>query len=177
MLAAFPVAYLIEGGVLLNTPAAPSVVPGADLPFEVCYYNAAWQPPSADAEATHLQSDPRYQGTSAEQSQAERVHVELGPFRSASALGDFIELSGLWTDPDVLNAGCSAVLNGRAELWALELRLDRFEQHGGDIFAVLLPAGSGVEVAQVPLPPNAQALHMIDASGNRLAQDVSLTAQ
>jgi hypothetical protein len=174
VLAAFPVAYGIQAGLLFPTSLARQTAFGADLPFEVCYYNAAWQPPDPDAEAAHLAADPRYRGINPTAAQAERVHVELGPFRSASAFGDFVELSGLWSDPGILSGGCSAILQGRAELWALELKFDHFEQHGADLFAVVLPQTSGVEVAQVPLPANAEALHITDAAGNHWAQDVNL---
>lgn len=177
VLAAFPVAYAIQMGVLFAAPLARPAAFGADLPFEVCYYNAAWQPPDADTEAAHLAADPRYQGIGASEAQPERVHVELGPFRSASAFGDFVELSGLWSDPGALNGGCSAILQGRAELWALELKVDHFEQHGADLFAIVVPQTTGVEVAQVPLPPDAQALHVVDTAGTRWAQDVNLKAR
>ena len=177
VLLAFPVAYAIQTGALLRAPLVQRDTVDTDLPFEVCYYNAAWRPPDADSQATHLAADPRYQGIAAGSVQAERVHVELGPFRSASAFGDFIELSGLWSDPGALSGGCSAILQGRAELWALNLKVDHFEQHGTDLFAVLLPQASGVEVAQVPLPPDADALHVVDSAGIRWGQDVNLRAR
>ena len=175
LLAAFPVAYAIQSGLVLSSRLpAPAATVQSDLPFEVCYYNAAWQPPDPDTEAAHLRTNPRYGDGTLTEGPAERVHYELGPFRSASAFGDFIELSGLWNDPASVRNGCSPVLQGKAELWALELKVDHFEERGADLFAVVVPQTSGVEVVQVPLPAQAEALHVVDSAGSRWAQDVNL---
>ncbi|HEX6512390.1 MAG TPA: hypothetical protein VF157_08830 [Chloroflexota bacterium] len=160
-------------------PPSPEVFlppPGKSLPFEVCYFNAAWTPPDIETEAQHLQPDPRYLGLDLARQTRERVHVEVGPFRSASAFGDFIQLSGLWTDANVSASACPADLEHKAELWALQLRLDRFELSGSDLTAFASPQPSGVEAVQVPLPAEAEALHVIDAQGIKLAPDASLRA-
>ncbi|HVA24062.1 MAG TPA: hypothetical protein VMW62_06670 [Chloroflexota bacterium] len=170
--------------VSLPAPVAPtpaprafySPSPGQSVPFEICYYNGAWSLPDPDAQAQHIQADPRYRGLDLSRQPLERVHVELGPFRSASALGDFVQLSGLWTDPNATAAACPADLQGKAELWALELRFERVELSGADLTAFAQPLPAGVEVIQLPLPAPAEALHIIDDRGLKLSPDVSLRA-
>ena len=120
--------------------------------------------------------DARYRelGTTRDPRTQERVHVELGPFRSTSAFTDFVQLSGLWTDPNATSAACPADLSGKAELWALQLRIRRFESAGSDLVAYAEPQAAGVEVSQVAIPREAVALHVLNFDGVKLAPDVSL---
>jgi hypothetical protein len=155
-----------------TTSAATPATSG--VPFVICYSNAVWSPPDDATQAAHLQADPRYRTVDPARVSPERVHPELGPFRSASALGDFIALSGLWSDPRVLDLGCPADLVGRAELWGLRLRFQRFEVSGSDLTATTLAQLSGVEVVQLTLPPKAEALHVVDDHGAKLAPDIHL---
>ena len=69
---------------------------------------------------------------------------------------------------------CSSDLHGRVELWALSLRFDRVEVQDADMFARVTPVTSGYEVVQVPLPAQAEALHIEDATGQKLAPDIHL---
>lgn len=147
---------------------------GQPIAFEICYFNANWVPPDPDAQALHLQQNPRYRSRNLSQQPLERVHVELGPFRSASGLGDFVQLSGLWTDPNATGGACPANLQGKAELWALDLRFSRVEVSGVDLTAVAQSRGNGVEVVQIPIPAAAEALHVVDERGSRLSPDVNL---
>ena len=166
------------GGSPGDAPAAKAsvYVSGVSVPFEVCYYNGLWAPPAPDLQGQHLQGDSRYRDLPAagERFTQERVHVEVGPFRSASAFTDFVELSGLWTDPNATASACPAEIEGKAELWSLQLRLERFELSGSDLVAYAQPQPAGVEVTQVALPPDAVALHLLDETGQKLAPDVSL---
>ncbi|MFI5266065.1 MAG: hypothetical protein ACHQ7M_01675 [Chloroflexota bacterium] len=157
-----------------SLPASYSPSSGEGIPFEICYYNSSWSLPDVETQAQHLQANPRYRGLDLSRQTLERVHVELGPFRSASALGDFVQLSGLWTDANATAAACPADLQGKAELWALELRFERFELSGADLTAFASPLPAGVEVAQLPIPPGADALHVIDDHGLKLSPDVNL---
>jgi hypothetical protein len=146
--------------------------PGAATPFEVCYYNSAWTPPDADAHVARLQADPRYRGLA--NIYPERVHIEIGPFRSNSGLNDFVALAGLWTDPHATAQACPADLTRRAELWAVQLQIERFELSGTDLTAFAAARSAGVEVVQVAVPAQADALHVIDETGARLSADVNL---
>jgi hypothetical protein len=165
---------------VVPTPAPKafySPSPGQGIPFEICYYNGSWSLPDPDTQAQHLQADPRYRGVDLSRTTLERVHVELGPFRSASALGDFVQLSGLWSDPNATVSACPANLQDKAELWALELRFQRVELSGADLTAFASPVAAGVEVVQLSLPAQAEALHVIDAQGQKLSPDVNLKAR
>jgi len=192
ILAALGVAFAMEPGAApaitrlsslsssgAQRASAAALLPkGVSVPFEVCYYNSNWAPPDADLQAQHLQGDARYRGLDIAQQPlaGERVHVELGPYRSTSAFTDFVQLSGLWTDPNATSSACPADLEGKAELWTLQLRIQRFELTGADFVAYADQQPAGVEVTQVALPPAAQALHVLDAGGAKLAPDVSLRA-
>lgn len=151
-----------------------SAAPGQPVAFEICYFNGNWRPPDPDIQAVHLQASPRFRGIDPSRQPLERVHVELGPFRSASAFDDFLQLSGLWTDPNATSGACPANLAGKAELWAVELRFSRLELAGADLTAVAEPVGAGVEVVQISIGPAAEALHVVDDRGARLAPDVNL---
>lgn len=156
--------------------AAPLLAKGTSVPFEVCYYNGQWAPPDADLQGQHLQGDPRYLdlATTPSALAQERVHVEVGPFRSTSAFTDFVQLSGLWTDPNATASACPAELVGKAELWALQLRMRRFELSGQDFVGYAEPQPAGVEVTQVAIPSEAVALHVLDTNGAKLTPDVAL---
>jgi hypothetical protein len=151
-----------------------SAAPGQPVAFEICYFNGSWRPPEPDVQAAHLQASPRFRGIDPGRQPLERVHVELGPYRSASALDDFVQLSGLWTDPNATSGACPADLTGKAELWALDLRFSRLELSGADLTAVVQAEGAGVEVVQIPIKPPAEALRVVDDRGARLAPDVNL---
>jgi hypothetical protein len=186
--AAFAVAYALQRGSLA-APAARAAVPatappassatlakGVSVPFEVCYYNGKWAPPAPDVQGEHLEGDPRYRqlATAPVLFSPERVHVEVGPYRSTSAFTDFVQLSGLWTDPNATASACPADLQGKVELWALELHVQRFELTGQDLAAYAEPQPAGVEVTQVAIPDQAVALHVLNGSGAKLAPDVNL---
>jgi hypothetical protein len=166
-------AHILLGAGSPAPAASPSAAP-AGAPFVICYSNPAWTPPDADVQASHFQADPRYRGADFSKAQAERIHPELGPSRSSSALGDFIALSGLWTDPKVNELQCPASLQGKAELWGLRLRFQGFDVDGADLTARVFPQPAGVEIVQVALPPGTRTLHFLDDAGAQLAPDVSL---
>ena len=197
IVAAFGFAYMLRAGALpISPPAtataaalirsvAPTPLPvrlvlprGDSLPFEVCYYNTNWAPPDPDLQAQHLQADVRYRNLdlARDPRATERVHVERGPFRSTSGFTDFVELSGLWTDPNASASACPPDLQGKAELWGLQLRIQRFELTGSDFVAYADPQDAGVEAVQVAVPAAAQALHIVDLTGVKLAPDVNLRA-
>jgi hypothetical protein len=150
------------------SPAAPVVA------FDVCYSNPAWVPPSPDVEGAHLQADPRYRGVALTTTALahERVYVESGGYRSASSFGDFVMLSGLWADPGLQSLPCSDDLRSTAELWGLELHFDRATIDGADLTVFATSEQTGVEVIHIPLPPSAQALHVLDSAGTKIIPDV-----
>ena len=156
--------------------AAPAPASVPDLAFDVCYANASWTPPSPDVEGAHLQADPRYRGVDLTTVALahQRVYVESGGFRSASSFGDFIALSGLWSDPGLQSMTCSDDLRTTAELWGLSLHFERAQIVGADVTVVATPQPAGVEVIHIAVPPSAQALHVVDASGGKLIPDVHL---
>lgn len=158
-------------------PARRSATLAAAKPtvsFHVCFANPTWAPPDADKQATHLQADPRYRGIDLARVRPERIHTELGPFRSNSALGDFVALSGLWADAGWRSMTCSSDLRGKVELWGLAVHFDGFQSGGADLTAHVTPESQGLEIVQADLPSGAQALHFVDPSGAKLAPDVNL---
>ena len=168
----------VLAGATLARPAAPvSPAAGVDASaLGVCLNNPTWAPPSTDQQAEHLQSDARYRLLDPVPA-PERVHVELGPYRSASAFGDFVQLSGLWTLGSSLgSASCSPDLAGKAELWGLALQFQGVKRQGAELTVVAEPRPNGVEVVQIVLPSGAEALHLVDSAGAKLAPDVSLPA-
>ena len=156
---------------------------GTGLPFRVCYSDESWQPPPVSLESQHLQAGARYEGLRGAERYAalmhdlgapiDRVHVEMQPNTPGSALREFFELSGLWTDVGAVNPACPPA-SGTAELWSLQLRVQRFELLGGDLTAVASPVGAGVEVIQLSVPQQVQTLHVTDATGLSLTADHSL---
>ncbi|MBV8084777.1 MAG: hypothetical protein JO247_08175 [Chloroflexi bacterium] len=157
--------------------SAARAVPAAA--FDVCYSNPSWTPPPPDVEGAHLQADPRYRGVDLTTTALahERVYVESGAFRSASSFGDFMALSGLWSDPGLQNIPCSDDLRTTAELWGLALHFDRAQFDGPDLTVYASPQPSGVEAIHIPLPPAAEALHVLDASGTKIIPDTHLGNQ
>lgn len=178
ILAAIGLAYAVQPFSLGFGAAEATAAPApATIPFTVCFDNPSWRPPNADSEGAHLEADPRYRGIDLKAVKPERVHVELGPFRSNSALGDFVALSGLWADPSWRSMTCSANLQGKVELWVLALHVERMDAQAGDLRAILKPQPSGVEIVQVALPASAEALHFTDPAGAKLAADLALRSQ
>jgi hypothetical protein len=143
----------------------------------VCYDNPGWVQPPLDARTAYLRADPRYPAHYLSTIAPERIHAELGPSRSNSSLGWFVAGSGLWTDPGWRSMTCSGDLRGRAELWGIAVRFQRFELRGPDLVAVVRPESRGVQIVQLQLPPAATALHFVDPAGAIVAPDVNLRPQ
>jgi hypothetical protein len=161
------------GSASLAATAVPSVV------LDVCYSNPSWTPPPPDTEGAHLQADPRYRAVDLTTTALahERVYVESGGFRSASSFGDFMALSGLWSDPGLQTIPCSDDLRTTAELWGLALHFDRAQLDGADLTVYASAQASGVEAIHIPLAPAAQALHVLDPSGTKIIPDTHLGDQ
>jgi len=160
--------------VAATQPSLPASSPEESVPFDLCFSDVSWVPPDAEAQAAHLLQNPRYAGIDFSRLRPERIHVEGGPFRSASAFGDFIELSGLWADDAAVHNGCPEAFQGKVEVWGLAVRFQRLALRGDDLNAILERDSRGVQVAQIALPPGALALHFLDGSGEKLAPDVAL---
>lgn len=69
---------------------------------------------------------------------------------------------------------CSGDLQGTAELWGLARRFQPLALLGTELLAVFQPESQGLQIVQVPLPPVATVLHLVDAGGAKLAPDVNL---
>ncbi|HEU0168801.1 MAG TPA: hypothetical protein VFS62_13570, partial [Chloroflexota bacterium] len=147
------------------------------IALDVCYSNPTWTPPPPDVEGAHLQADPQYRGLDAVGVVPEHVHVESGGYRSAFAFDDFVQRSGLWSDPGLQTIPCSDDLRTTAELWGLALHFDRAQLDGADLTVYASAQASGVEAIHIPLAPAAQALHVLDPSGTKIIPDTHLGDQ
>jgi hypothetical protein len=171
------------GSLPQATAQARPVGTGIQVPFTVCYADDSWQPPPVSLQSQHLQASSRYDDLRGAERYAQlmhdlgtridRVHIELQPNSPGQALADFIDLSGLWTDAGAANPACPPGTADAAELWALQLQIDRFELAGSEMTAIATPRSAGVEVVQLVIPNEAQVLHVADASGAMLVPDVN----
>jgi hypothetical protein len=176
LLAAAVVGYenrltLTQSLVAARVAAAPPV---QTVALQRCYQNSAWTPPAPDLQGAHLQSDPRYRAVDLTKVHPERVHVESGPFRSSSAFGDFVTLSGVWSDAGWQSMPCSSDLLGKAEVWGLALHFDAADLQEGDLTVHAATTDAGLEIIQLVLPGRAEALHILDQAGQKLIPDVNL---
>ena len=164
---------VILGGLLLvEQSAAPTAAAGATV--TVCYDDPGWLQPPLAARIARLQSDPRYRRLDLAALQGERIHAELGPFRSNSSLAWFSATAGLWQNTGWRSMRCSGDLRGKVEVWGVAVHFVRFDLERAALVALVEPQRTGLEIVQVQVPPEATILAFLDLRGTSVSPDVQL---